>query len=60
MDHFVSLGYQVKQLPVSKTIHGSFPFKIAALSYPIGAMKFYPASLRYMGQQKAKYDHMFE
>ena len=30
------------------------------ISYPMGAMKFYPASLRKMGLERSKYEHMFE
>ena len=41
-------------------MQGNHPYRIAAISYPLGAMKFYPASLKYMGAKKKQYEHMFK
>ena len=54
------LGYLAVEVPRVKTVHGGFPLKSMAFSYPLGAMKFYPASLAYLGQNKEKYEHLFK
>ena len=49
LDYMVKKGYQVRDMPRTRSIHGSFPHKISMISYPLGASKFYPASLKFMG-----------
>jgi hypothetical protein len=53
-------SYQILDLPRVKSVHGTFPFRIPMLSNTLGAMKFYPAILEYMGKEKAKNEHMFQ
>ena len=50
----------MRELPAVKSIQGNFCLKIPAISYALGAMKFYPASLKFMGANRSKYEHMFE
>lgn len=51
-------GYKMKPLPRVNSIFGSFPYK-CFLSMSMAPMKFYPASLKYMGRNKEKYADMF-
>ena len=58
--YFEDLGYLKTELPRVNTVHGGFPMKMRALSYPIAAMKFYPTCLAYLGQNKEKYENLFK
>ena len=42
-------GYLTVDVPRVKTVHGEFPLKSNVFSYMLGAMKYYPASLAYIG-----------
>ncbi|CDW90238.1 UNKNOWN [Stylonychia lemnae] len=53
VEFYQNLGYKIKVLPQTKSIYGDFPCKLR-LSCMIGAQKFYPASLKYMGQNKER------
>jgi hypothetical protein len=44
----------VRLLPRSKTVHGRWPRVIDAISFVLGPMKYYPASLEYMFKHKER------
>ena len=51
-------GYKIKALPKVNSIYGEFPYK-CFLSYSLAPIKFYPASLEYIGRNKTKYGDLF-
>lgn len=52
--YFTQKGLKVKVLPQSNSIHGSFPYR-CSLSFMLGALKYYPSSLKYMGRHSSKF-----
>ena len=60
IETFRNEGFKCVDVPRVQTIHGDFPLKVRMISYPMGAMKFYPASLRYIGEHKQKYENLFK
>ncbi len=46
--HFAKT-HQIAEVPKVPTVFGEHPMRIRMLSYPLGAIKYYPASLQYMG-----------
>ena len=60
VEYFQKKGFNVGELPKSRSIHGDFPLRIRAISYPLGAIKFYPASLKYIGEHKKEFENLFK
>jgi len=60
IDHMRQQGFLVRDMPRTRSVHGAFPHKLSMVSYPLGASRFYPASLAFMGRNMPRYRHMFE
>ena len=60
IEHMRGRGFLVKDMPRTRSVHGAFPYKVSMVSYPLGASRFYPASLAFMSKNMQRYRHMFE
>ena len=59
IDHFLKNKYLATELPASNSVHGTFPYRMASLSYPLGAVKFYPSGYQYIKDSK-QYNRLME
>ena len=60
IEHMRGRGFLVKDMPRTRSVHGAFPYKVSMVSYPLGASRFYPASLAFMSRDMQRYRYMFE